>query len=53
MSDLPNDCKDCAEYGSPFCEDCLDEQNKKLSNKDKIKLSKTLRSIANDKGNER
>ena len=23
-------CKDCAEYGSEFCEDCLKEQKKEL-----------------------
>lgn len=26
MRKEPNICKDCAEYGSEFCEDCLKEQ---------------------------
>jgi hypothetical protein len=53
MSDTPQQCKNCAEYGSPFCEDCLDEQNKILSDNEKIKLSDTLRIIANNKRNDK
>lgn len=47
MEPLPEQCKQCAEYGSKFCEDCLEEENKKL--KEKVKLSETLRNIANNK----
>ncbi len=53
MSDLPTQCKQCAEYGSTFCEDCLSEQNENLTDQEKVKLSDTLRTIANDTRNQK
>ena len=46
MDKLPEVCKDCAEYGSHFCTDCLDEINQNLSDADKTVLSQALRNIA-------
>ena len=46
MDKLPDVCKDCAEYGSHFCQDCLDEITDKLDPKEKIILSEALKKIA-------
>lgn len=46
MEKLPEVCKDCAEYGSHFCEECLEEINQKLNEADRVTLSKALRNIA-------
>lgn len=46
MDQLPESCKDCAEYGSDFCNDCLEELSKNLPEPDKIVLSKVLKNIA-------
>ena len=46
MDKLPEVCKDCAEYGSDFCQDCLDEITENLSSEEKIVLSEALRKIA-------
>jgi hypothetical protein len=46
MQKLPDSCKDCAEYGSDFCQDCLDEISENLNSQEKIVLSKALRKIA-------
>jgi hypothetical protein len=46
MQKLPDSCKDCAEYGSDFCQDCLDEISENLTSQEKIVLSKALRKIA-------
>ncbi len=46
MKKLPDACKDCAEYGSDFCNDCLEELSKDLPEPDKIILSKVLKNIA-------
>jgi hypothetical protein len=46
MDKLPDVCKDCAEYGSDFCQDCLDEITEKLSPQEKIVLSEALKKIA-------
>lgn len=46
MNKLPDTCKDCAEFGSDFCEDCLKELTDKLSDEDKVLLSKAIRNIA-------
>lgn len=46
MDKLPSVCKDCAEYGSHFCDDCLDELNQNLSSEDKIKLNKVIQNLA-------
>jgi hypothetical protein len=45
MNKLPDVCKDCAEYGSEFCNDCLDEINQNLSTEDKVLLSRALQNI--------
>ena len=42
---LPKSCEDCAEYGSEFCEDCLEEITQDLPPEDKHKLSKALINI--------
>ncbi len=52
MNKLPQVCKDCAEYGSEFCNDCLDEINQNLSIEDKVLLSRALQNIANALNNE-
>lgn len=46
MDKLPKACKDCAEYGSHFCDDCLDEISKDFNEPDRIVLSKALKNIA-------
>ena len=46
MDKLPDVCKDCAEYGSDFCQDCLNELTENLTSQEKIVLSKALRNIA-------
>jgi len=46
MKDLPKACKDCAEYGSHFCDDCLVEITKDLPEPEKITLSRALKNIA-------
>jgi len=46
MQKLPDSCKDCAEYGSDFCQDCLNEISENLNSQEKIVLSKALRKIA-------
>lgn len=46
MDKLPESCKDCAEYGSDFCQDCLDEITENLNPSEKIVLSEALKRIA-------
>ena len=46
MNKLPDVCKDCAEYGSDFCKDCLDELNQNLNTEEKILLNTALKNIA-------
>ena len=46
MNKLPDVCKDCAEYGSDFCQDCLDEITENLTPSEKIVLSEALKRIA-------
>lgn len=46
MNKLPDVCKDCAEYGSDFCNDCINEIAKDLPEPDKIVFSKVIRNIA-------
>lgn len=46
MDKLPQVCKDCAEYGSDFCNDCLDEITQNLSPEEKIKLNKVIQNLA-------
>lgn len=43
---LPDVCKDCAEYGSDFCKECLDELTKELTKEEKFVLNKAIRNIA-------
>jgi hypothetical protein len=46
MNELPKSCKECAEYGSHFCDDCLEEISKDLPEHEKISLSRALKQIA-------
>jgi hypothetical protein len=46
MKELPEVCKDCAEYGSDFCKDCLDELSQNLNTEEKILLNTALKNIA-------
>ena len=46
MNKLPDSCKDCAEFGSEFCEDCLEEITKDLPDSEKVTMSKVLRNLA-------
>lgn len=46
MQKLPDVCKDCAEYGSHFCNDCLHELNQNLSPEEKVKLSQAIQNLA-------
>lgn len=46
MNQLPKTCKECAEYGSEFCDDCLQELSKELPEHEKITLSRALKRIA-------
>ena len=46
MDKLPDACRDCAEYGSDFCQDCLDELTENLSPQEKIVLSEAIKKIA-------
>lgn len=44
---LPKACDDCAEYGSEFCEECMEELTKDMPEPNRIKFSKILRNLAN------
>ncbi len=46
MTKLPDVCKDCAEYGSEFCDDCITEITKDMPEPDKIVFSKALKNMA-------
>ena len=46
MQNLPEVCRDCAEYGSHFCEECLDEITKDMPEDEKKKFNKALQNIA-------
>lgn len=46
MDKLPEVCKECAEYGSDFCEECLDELTKNMPDDDKLKFNKVLQNLA-------
>lgn len=46
MTKLPDVCKDCAEYGSDFCDDCITELTKDLPEPEKIVFSKALKNMA-------
>jgi hypothetical protein len=47
MNKLPEVCKECAEYGSDFCDDCVEELTKNLPEQDKVRFNKIIRNIAN------
>jgi len=46
MNKLPDSCKDCAEFGSDFCNDCLDEMFTELPEEDRVILSNVIRNLA-------
>lgn len=46
INKLPESCKDCAEYGSHFCDDCLSEMTANLSKEEKATLSNALKNLA-------
>lgn len=46
MQKLPDVCKDCAEYGSNFCEECMEEMMKGVTPEERVTFSKALRNIA-------
>ena len=46
MKKIPDVCRDCAEYGSDFCNDCMEELMKDVPEEDRIVFSKALRQIA-------
>lgn len=33
ITNYPDNCKDCSEYGSDFCDECLKEMKKELKKK--------------------
>lgn len=46
MTKLPDSCKDCAEYGSKFCTDCLEDIAKEFPETERVVLSTALKNIA-------
>jgi len=46
MQKLPDTCKDCAEFGSDFCNDCMEELMENVAPEDRVTFSKALRQIA-------
>lgn len=46
MDKLPETCKDCAEYGSVFCNDCMEELMENVAESDRVVFSQALREIA-------
>lgn len=46
MDKLPDVCKDCAEYGSDFCDDCMEELMENVPEQDRVVFSQALREIA-------
>jgi hypothetical protein len=46
MNKLPEVCKDCAEYGSDFCHDCLEELNQNLTDEEKVQLNTVIQNLA-------
>jgi hypothetical protein len=43
---LPDVCKDCAEFGSHFCEECMEEMMNDVAPEDRVTFSKVLRQLA-------
>ena len=48
---LPDTCKDCAEYGSHFCDECMQEMMKDVQPEERIVFSKAIRQIAKRESN--
>lgn len=46
INQLPEACKDCASYGSEFCEDCLEELVKDVPKEDRPTFNKALQNLA-------
>lgn len=46
ITDITDVCKDCAEYGSHFCEECLEELQEGLTEDQKTQLNKALLGLA-------
>lgn len=46
VKDIPDVCKDCAEYGSDFCDECLEELQEGLTEDQKTQLNKALVGLA-------
>lgn len=46
IKQLPDVCKDCASYGSEFCEDCLEELVKDLPKEKRPVFNEALRNLA-------
>ena len=46
INKLPEVCKDCASYGSEFCEECLDELVKDMPEEDRPVFNKALQNLA-------
>ena len=45
MDKLPDACRDCAEYGSDFCQDCLDEITENLSTDEKQNFDHSINAV--------
>jgi len=43
---LPDICRDCASYGSEFCEECLEELVKDLPAEEKPVFNRALQNLA-------
>lgn len=48
MNKLPDSCKDCAEYGSHFCDECLREMTEQLPAEEQVLLTKVFDNIVNN-----
>lgn len=46
MKSLPDVCKDCAEYGSDFCDDCIREVTKDMPETERVVFNKAIRNMA-------
>ena len=52
MHKLPDVCKDCAEFGSEFCDECMEEMMKDVSPEERVTFSKVIRQIAKKESDE-
>jgi len=46
IKELPDTCRDCASYGSEFCEDCLHDLTKDMPPEDRTVFNKALQNLA-------